>query len=70
MSALKVMVAEIALLILFSGPVQVCPFSSSPAFASSCTQKCRRQHNQCRIKTKGSSLCDAQLRRCLRRCLR
>lgn len=70
MSALKVMVAGIVLLIVFSGPVQVCPFSTSPAYANSCTQQCRRQHNQCRIRTKGSSQCDAQLRRCLRRCLR
>jgi hypothetical protein len=70
MSVLKIMVAGLALLIVFSGPAPVCPLSATPALANSCTQNCRRQHNQCRIRTKGSSRCDAQLRRCLRRCLK
>ncbi len=40
------------------------------AEANQCAAKCRAQHNQCRIKTKGSSSCDGQLQRCLQSCLR
>ncbi len=40
------------------------------AEANSCTAQCRAAHNQCRIATKGSPSCDAQLQACLSRCLR
>jgi hypothetical protein len=36
----------------------------------SCTSSCRAQWNQCRIATKGSPSCDAQLQACMRGCLR
>lgn len=39
------------------------------AQASSCADRCRQQHNQCRIATKGARSCDAQLQRCLQGCL-
>jgi len=38
--------------------------------ANSCAAGCRAQHNQCRIATKGSPACDAQLNQCLRSCLK
>lgn len=37
--------------------------------ANSCAAQCRAKHNQCRINTKGSASCDAQLQACLSRCL-
>ena len=40
------------------------------AEANACAAGCRQQHNQCRIQTKGSSSCDAQLQRCLQGCIR
>ena len=42
-----------------------CAFAQS----SSCTSACRAQHSQCRIATKGSPSCDAQLQSCLQGCL-
>lgn len=39
------------------------------AFANSCQQSCRAQWNQCRIATKGSSNCDAQLQACMQACI-
>jgi len=39
------------------------------AFANSCQQSCRAQWNQCRIATKGSSSCDAQLQACMQACI-
>ncbi len=38
--------------------------------ANSCAAACRSAHNDCRIRTKGSGRCDAQLQRCLQRCLK
>jgi len=35
----------------------------------SCASSCRAQWNQCRIATKGSPACDAQLQACMRACL-
>jgi len=35
----------------------------------SCAASCRAQHNQCRIATKGSPSCDAQLQACMQRCI-
>jgi hypothetical protein len=35
----------------------------------SCAANCRAQHNQCRIATKGSPSCDAQLQACMQRCI-
>jgi hypothetical protein len=43
--------------------------SRHPAEANSCQQSCRAQWNQCRIATKGSSSCDAQLRACMQSCI-
>jgi hypothetical protein len=34
-----------------------------------CAANCRAQHNQCRIATKGSPSCDAQLQACMQRCI-
>lgn len=33
-----------------------------------CIQQCRSAHNQCRIQSKGSPSCDAQLQSCLDSC--
>ena len=35
------------------------------AKADTCAPSCRERHNQCRIQTKGSPSCDAQLQACL-----
>lgn len=40
------------------------------ALANACADNCRSAHNQCRIKTKNSPSCDAQLQACLQGCLR
>jgi len=46
--------------------------ASTPACAqgNACAANCRAAHNQCRIATKGSPSCDAQLRACLQSCTR
>jgi len=44
--------------------------SENVEVANSCAAQCRAAHNQCRIATKGSPRCDAQLQACLSRCLR
>jgi hypothetical protein len=33
-----------------------------------CVQQCRAADNQCRLATKGSPACDAQLQACMNRC--
>jgi hypothetical protein len=38
------------------------------AQGNQCAAQCYAQHNQCRIATKGSPSCDAQLTACLRGC--
>ena len=38
------------------------------AAADQCVQQCRNAHNQCRIATKGSPSCDAQLQSCMDSC--
>jgi len=40
------------------------------ARADDCAGQCRAHHNQCRIQTKGSPSCDAQLQACLQSCLK
>lgn len=40
------------------------------ASANQCANACYSRHSQCRISRKGSSSCDAQLRQCLRQCVR
>jgi len=35
----------------------------------SCVAQCRAAHSQCRVATKNSSSCDAQLQSCLQTCL-
>jgi hypothetical protein len=42
---------------------------SQVAEANSCVASCRAAHSQCRIATKGSPSCDAQLQSCLSGCL-
>ena len=39
------------------------------AQSSSCRSTCLAQYNQCRISTKGSPSCDAQLQSCLQSCI-
>lgn len=70
MGVLKFLIAAVTLLLVTSGSVPICSLDAPAAYANSCTQNCRRQHNSCRISTKGSRRCDAQLRSCLRRCLK
>lgn len=38
------------------------------AQGNQCAAQCYAQHNQCRMATKGSPSCDAQLTACLRGC--
>lgn len=38
------------------------------AQGNACAAQCYAQHNQCRMATKGSASCDAQLTACLRGC--
>jgi hypothetical protein len=38
------------------------------AQADQCVQQCRSAHNQCRINSKGSPSCDAQLQACMDSC--
>ena len=38
------------------------------AQSDQCVQQCRNDHNQCRIKTKGSPSCDSQLQACMDSC--
>ena len=35
-----------------------------------CVSSCRAAHSDCRLRTKGSSSCDAQLQACLQSCLK
>ena len=61
---MKTGLACLALIGLFSfwgGNVQL-------ANADQCVSQCRNAHNQCRISTKGSPSCDAQLQSCLDSC--
>lgn len=41
---------------------------TGPASANQCASACYAAHNQCRVSTKGSPSCDAQLSRCLSSC--
>lgn len=43
--------------------------AATEAGANSCQQSCRAAWNQCRIATKGSPSCDAQLQACMASCL-
>lgn len=53
-----------------SGAAAGAGFETSLVIAQdSCTSSCRAQWNQCRIATKGSPACDAQLQACMRGCL-
>lgn len=47
-------------------PVEPAPFVIAEA---SCASLCSQRHNQCRISTRGSPRCDAELQRCLKGCL-
>ena len=61
---MKTGLAGLALIGLFTfwgGNVQL-------ANADQCVSQCRNAHNQCRISTKGSPSCDAQLQSCLDSC--
>jgi len=44
--------------------------SCANAQNSSCVSACRAAHNDCRIRTKGSASCDAQLQACMRDCIK
>jgi len=55
-------VLALAATLMAAGTMQV-------AQANSCAASCRAAHNQCRISTKGSPTCDAQLQTCLQGCL-
>lgn len=37
---------------------------------ASCVSSCRSAHSDCRLRTKGSASCDAQLQSCLQSCLK
>lgn len=40
------------------------------AQGNACVSSCRAAHNQCRIATKGSASCDAQLQACVQACVK
>jgi len=72
--------ALIAILLLMLPPMAVAesprlPSATPPEPApfviaeASCASLCRQRHNQCRISTRGSPRCDAELQRCLKGCL-
>ncbi|MBL8565413.1 MAG: hypothetical protein JNM89_06845 [Hyphomicrobiaceae bacterium] len=60
--------APIAVVLLLLLPVTVAR-SEGPS-AKQCAADCRAGHDQCRIATKNSPSCDAQLQRCMQGCLR
>jgi hypothetical protein len=37
---------------------------------NACVSACRAAHDECRIRTKGSSSCDAELRACMQGCVK
>ena len=39
------------------------------ARADACSDTCRAQHNECRLKTKGSPQCETQVNACVQQCL-
>jgi outer membrane murein-binding lipoprotein Lpp len=43
---------------------------SGPVLANACADGCRAKHNQCRMSTKNSPSCDAELQRCLQSCMK
>lgn len=43
-------------------------FVGDTASANQCANACYAAHSQCRVSTKGSPSCDAQLSRCLSSC--
>jgi hypothetical protein len=58
----------LALLVASAAGAGLVSMSSNEAVANSCAASCHAGHNQCRIATKGSPSCDAQLTACLRGC--
>ena len=39
------------------------------ARADACADACRARHNECRVQTKGSPQCDAQVNACVQQCI-
>lgn len=62
--SMKSLVAGMALFGLFAAN----NVSVELAQSDQCVQQCRADHNQCRIKTKGSPSCDSQLQACMDSC--
>lgn len=58
-----------ALVAVIAAVVATMPCAVGVAWANSCVSGCHAAHSQCRIATKGSSSCDAQLRGCLQGCI-
>jgi hypothetical protein len=69
---IRFVIATLAVSVLAGGPLGAMPSpSATPAQGNpSCIAQCRAQHNQCRMTSRGSSSCDAQLQSCLQSCLR
>lgn len=61
------LVAQLRLALALGGLGLV--LAATEAGANSCQQSCRAAWNQCRIATKGSPSCDAQLQACMASCL-
>lgn len=49
--------------------LQLVPVPQVIAVADQCVPTCRQRHNECRIQTKGSPSCDAQLQACIQACI-
>jgi hypothetical protein len=61
-----------ALVVVATAVVSSTAVVVQPAFAqgSACVSACKADHNQCRVASKGSASCDAQLQSCLQSCLK
>jgi F0F1-type ATP synthase membrane subunit c/vacuolar-type H+-ATPase subunit K len=65
-------VSAAALVALGAAAFATLTATATPAIAqgNACVAACNAAHNQCRIATKGSSSCEAQLQVCLRACIK
>jgi hypothetical protein len=63
-------VAVFALVFTATAGLTTTVIAPAAAQGNVCVAACKSSHNQCRIATKGSTSCDAQLQSCLQSCLK
>jgi hypothetical protein len=56
----------VAVLVVFSLMITT---GMMAARADACADACRAKHNECRVQTKGSPQCDAQVNACVQQCI-